>query len=126
MQIVNVSSIARVNGSDLDYNLWLSSRGWTWATWALRRLGIGKLARMRAYSVTIGRLELFILDASRPDYVSLAVQESARLQRLWTESERMRYVQAKRAIAHLENGERKTTKAKLALEFGLSPEPYLQ
>lgn len=125
MKIVNVSSIARVNGSDFDVNCWLTSRAWTWATWALERLGIGKLARTCAYSLTIGRLELYILDHSRPDYVSLTVQENARIQRNWTSTERARYVQSKRAIAHLANGERKRAKAQLALEFGLNPEPYL-
>ena len=124
MQIVNVSSIARVNGSDLDYSLWLSSWAWQWATRALGRLGIGRLARMRAYSVTIGRLELFILDQDRPDYVSIAAQENARIQRNWTSAERARFLAAKGKIAHLENGERKAAKAQLALEFGLSPEPY--
>jgi len=124
MKLVNVSSIAKVNGSDLDVNCWLTSRAWAWATWALGRLGIGRLARMRAYSVTIGRLELYILDASRPDYVSIAVQDNARLQRLWTSAERARFLAAKGKIAHLENGERKAAKAQLALEFGLSPEPY--
>lgn len=123
MRLQNVSGLS-VQNSDYDYNLWVSPRVWTLATKALKRLGIGSLARATTYRLTIGRLELFLIDSARPDYVTLAVAENSRIMHNWTSAERKRYLDAKRGLEHLSGFERKQAKANLALMFGLSAEPY--
>ena len=125
MRLQNVSGLA-VKGSDIDYNLWLASRTWELVTGILARLRIGQMKRARAYVIEVGRLEIFIVDRDRPDYVTLIVEENARTQREWTRAEKDRFVAAKRQIENLENGERKAAKELLVEQFGLCNEPYRQ
>lgn len=120
----NVSSPYRTAGSDVDLELWLSATLFEIVVAVLDTLGIGGYKRSRTYRIAFGNVELFVIDASAPDEVTLALQSNLRTMRNWDNSTSACYAEWKSTLSHLSGVQRKVAKAAVARMFGLNPIVY--
>ncbi|MCK9599806.1 MAG: hypothetical protein M0R06_12255 [Sphaerochaeta sp.] len=120
----NVSSPYRTSGSDIDLELWLSATLFEIVVAVLDTLGVGGYKRSKTYRLSCGKVELFLIDASAPDEVTLALQHNLRTMRGWDAVVAAQYLAQKSLIAHLTGTDRKHAKAQLAVAFGLNPIVY--
>ena len=120
----NVSSPFRTAGSDVDLELWLSATLFEIAVAVLDTLGIGGYKRARTYRLSFGMVELFLIDASAPDEVTLALQSNLRTMRGWNDTTAPLYAEWKETLSSLRGSERKAAKAAVARMFGLNPIVY--
>lgn len=122
MVIENASSVARVQGSDWDFAVWLGDSAWS----LISRLAGSKVQDNQVrVSFTLGRLEVdaYLVPFSNPGRYTVAAVKSARIQRAWDTNTRRLYARKKASLAHLTGQARKVAKAELNKQFDL---PTLQ
>ena len=122
--IRNVSSPFRTAGSDVDLELWLSATLFEIVVAVLDTLGIGGYKRSKTYRLACGNVELFLIDASAPDEVTLALQSNLRTMRGWSHTTAALYAEWKETLSSLRGSGRKVAKAAVARMFGLNPIVY--
>jgi hypothetical protein len=124
VQFKNVSSPFAVSGSDTDLELWMPAGLWAFVVAVLATLGLGHLKRSRTYRIACGSVELFLIDATQPDEVTIALAHNLATMREWGAVAKAQYLSAKESVAHLQGTDRKHAKADLAVRFGLNPIVY--
>lgn len=120
----NVSSPFRTAGSDVDLELWLSATLFEIVVAVLDTLGIGGYKRSRTYRLALGNVELFVIDASAPDEVTLALAHNLAVMRSWNADTAALYLKCKAQLDYLQWQPRKQYKAVLGKMFGLNPIVY--
>jgi hypothetical protein len=123
--LYNVSGRSRTSGSDTDLQLWLPGWAFQAATFVFKVLGLSEYC-FATYHFGGERVELFILDANRPERKALAALHNSKTQQAWDEATFTAYTAEKGTIAHLRGLARKAAKAQLAVKYGLDPIVYLQ
>lgn len=125
VQLKNVSSPFVVSGSDTDLELWMPARLWAFVVAVLATLNIGHLKRHRTYRIAFGTsVELFLIDASQPDEITLALAHNLAIMRSWNSDTAALYLKCKNQLSYLEGDARKAYKANMACMFGLNPSVY--
>ncbi len=120
----NVSSPFVVANSDTDLEAWMPSWAWTLLTAVLATLGIGHAKRDRTYRVAWGNTELFLIDSSRPDGVTIALSHNLATMRTWDSATAATYMEWKQLLSSLCGVERKAAKAAVARLFSLDSSVY--
>ncbi len=123
--LYNVSGRSRTSGSDTDLQLWLPGWAFRAATFVFSAFGKAEYC-FATYHFGGERVELFVLDANRPERKALAALHNSKAQRSWDEVTLAAYTAEKESIAHLRGHARKAAKAQLAVKYGLDPIVYLQ
>jgi hypothetical protein len=118
----NVSSPFRTAGSDVDLELWLSATLFEIVVAVLDTLGIGGYKRSKTYRLSFGKVELFLIDASNPDEVTLALAHNLSVMRSWDAATAELYLKCKVQNDVLSHS--KAYKAAMAKMFGLNPIVY--
>lgn len=124
MKLKNVSSPIRTQGSDLDLELSCNPTEFHIVSRTLTAFGIGTMVRNLTYRVAVFNIELYIIDATRPDEITQAVHNNHNTMMQWDNETRSRYRTDKLAISHLAGDARKRAKARLAEKHGLNPCVY--
>lgn len=120
----NVSSPFRTVGSDVDLELWLSTTLFEIVVAVLDTLGIGGYKRSKTYRLSFGKVELFLIDASAPDEVTLALAHNLAVMRSWNSDTAALYLKCKAQLDYLQGQPRKQYKAVLGKMFSLNPIVY--
>ena len=123
--LYNVSGRSRTSGSDTDLQMWLP--GWAFQAATFVFSAFGKAGYCFAtYHFGGEHVELFVLDANRPERKALAALHNSKVQRSWDEAAFAACTTEKESITHLRGHARKAAKAQLAAKYGLDPIVYLQ
>ena len=123
--LYNVSGRSRTSGSDTDLQLWLPGWAFEAATFVFKALGVSEYC-FATYHFGGECVELFVLDANRPERKALAALHNSKVQQAWDEATFAAYTAEKESVAHLRGHARKAAKAQLAVKYGLDPIVYLQ